>query len=135
MQYTAAHKHSILTHSRAGERGAGFDALARRFAVKGGGAVIKRWYDRWRGDASSLEHKKGAGRPRALSKREVQQHVHAPILRANRAHKAVHYSALLPSVREKTGKEVSSRTVRRYGKEELGARLRRGKKRTADESK
>jgi hypothetical protein len=133
MQYTAAHKHSILTHYRAGVKGAGFDALARRFAVKGGGAVIKRWHDRWRGDAASLEHKKGAGRPRVLSRREVQQHVRTPILRANRAHKAVHYSSLLPSVREVTGKIVSGRTLRRYGKTELGAKQRRGKKRTADE--
>jgi hypothetical protein len=68
-----------------------------------------------------------------LNRREVQQHIRTPILRANRAHKAVHYPTLLPSVRAKTGKQVSIQTLRRYGREELGARQRRGKKRTADE--
>ena len=64
-----------------------------------------------------MQHKAGAGRPRALSKREVQQHVRTPILRANRAHKAVHYSKLLPGVQQKTGKELSLRTLQRYGKD------------------
>ena len=69
-----------------------------------------------------------------MSKKEVAQHVRTPILRANRAHKAVHYSKLLPGVRQRTGKEVSLRTLQRYGKEELGAKQRKGRKRTADES-
>jgi hypothetical protein len=50
-----------------------------------------------------------------LSRREVQQHVRTPILRANRAHRAVHYSKLLPAVLQKTAKELSARTLRRYG--------------------
>jgi transposase len=132
--YTPQHKHTILSHYRAGSRDTSFRALARRFAVQGGDAVILRWYQRWDGTPQSLEHKKGAVRPRVLSKREVQQHVRAPILRANRAHKAVHYPTLLPAVQQKTGKELSLRTLRRYGKEELGVKQRRGKKRTADES-
>jgi len=78
--------------------------------------------------------KKGAGRPHVLSRREVQQHVRAPILRANREHRAVHYPKLHAALVDKTGKEVSVQTVRRIGHEELGARHRRGKKRTADES-
>jgi hypothetical protein len=46
----------------------------------------------------------------------------------------VHYTTLLPAVRAKTGKELSLRTLRRYGKEQL-AKQKRSKKRTADESK
>jgi hypothetical protein len=95
---------------------------------------VQRWHERWDGAATSLQRKAGGGRPRALSRKEVQQHVRAPILRANRAHRAVHYPSLLSSVCEKTGKIVSPRTLRRYGHEELGARQRRGKKRAADES-
>ena len=132
--YTPQHKHDILSHYRVGSRDASFRALARRFAVQGGDAVILRWYQRWDGTPQSLEHKRGAGRPRSLSKKEVQQHVRTPILRANRAHKAVHYPAVAEAVRQKTGREVSLRTVQRYGKEELGAKQRRGKKRTAEES-
>jgi hypothetical protein len=134
LTYTSQHKHTILTHYRAGVRGAGFAALARRFAVQGGDAVILRWYRQWDGTPQSLETKQRSGRRRVLSKREVQQHVRAPILRANRAHKAVHYPALLQSVRQKTGKQIALRTLQDYGKKELGAKQRRGKKRTADES-
>jgi transposase len=133
--YTPQHKHTILSHYRAGVRGAGFAALARRFAVQGGASAIQRWHQRWDGTPQSLQHKKGAGRPRVLSRREVQQHVRAPILRANNAHKAVHYPGLLQSVRTKTGKQIALRTLQNYGKRELRAKHRRGKKRTADESK
>jgi hypothetical protein len=60
--------------------------------------------------------------------------VRAPILAANRAHRAIHYTELLPAVRQKTGTEVSLRSLQRYGKEEHGAKQKRGKKRTAEES-
>lgn len=133
-QFSAEAKQHILLEYRARSPTRSFSSLAARHGVGGGADTVYRWYRRWDGTQRSLEKRERSGRPRVLSKREVQQHVRAPILRANRAHKAVHYSALLPSVREKTGKEVSARTVRRYGKEELGARQRRGKKRTADES-
>ena len=133
MRYTAAHKHSILTHYRAGERGSGFHALARRFAVTGGARLIQLWQQQWDGTPQSLERRAVSGRPRALSSREVQRYVRTPLLRANRAHKVVHYPAVTAAVRAVTGKIVSGRTVRHYGKEELGAKQRRGKKRTADE--
>jgi transposase len=132
-QFTPEQKHSILleyvplsaTHS--------FAALAVRHGVAGGRRTIENWYQRWDRTAASLQRKEGGGRPRVLNSREVQQHVRTPILRANRKHKAVHYPALLHPLQQKTGKEVSLRTVQRYGKKELGARHRRGKKRTADE--
>ena len=77
----------------------------------------------------------GTGSARALSRAEVSRHIRAPILAANRAHRAIHYTDLLPRVRAATGTEVSLRTVRRYGEEELGAKKHRGIKRTAEESK
>ena len=127
-------KHSILLEYIPRSTTHSFAALAARHGVAGGGNTVQIWHQRWDGTAASLQRKEGGGRPRALSRREVQQHVRTPLLRANRAHKAVRYSTLLPTVRVKTGKEVSARTVRRYGKEELGAKQRRGKKRTAEES-
>jgi hypothetical protein len=60
--------------------------------------------------------------------------VRAPILAANRAHRAVHYTQLLPRIQAATGKQLSIQTLRRYGKEELGGRNKQSKKRTADES-
>ena len=132
-QLSADTKHAILlmytprspTHSLA--------ALAARHDIAGGWRTIENWRQQWDGTPQSLQHKQGAGRPRALSSREVQQHVRAPILLANKAHKTVHYPSLLQSVRTKTGKQIALRTLQRYGKEELGVKQRRGKKRTADE--
>ena len=110
-----------------------FAALAHRHAVAGGGRTIQNWFARWDGTAASLQHAKGAGRPRSLTAEEVQRHIITPIRRKNRAHQPVHYSELQPAVEEQMGKQVSSRTIRRYGKEEGGGRVTRGKKRTAEE--
>jgi hypothetical protein len=132
-QLSAEAKHHIVLEYRAHTPNHSFAALAARHSIAGGAQVVCRWHQRWDGTAASLQRKEGGVRPRALNSREVQQHVRTPILRANRAHKAVHYTALLPSVRAKTGKEVSLQTLRRYGKEELEAKQRKGKKRTADE--
>ena len=59
----------------------------------------------------------------------------APILAANRAHRAVHYSDLLLRVREKTGKQIALRTLEKYGEEVLQAKLKISKKCTAAERK
>jgi transposase len=96
--------------------------------------TIWNWQRRWRGTARSLEHKAVSGRPRVLSSRQVQQHVRAPILRANRAHRSVRYTKLLPQVQRATGTQMSLRTLRRYGKEEARGHKTRGVKRTAEES-
>jgi transposase len=101
--FAPQHKHSILTHYRAGVRGAGFDALARRFAVAGGGSLIRAWHQRWDGTPASLQEQPRSGRPRILSTAEVSRHVRAPILAANRAHRAVHYTTLQPAVQAKAG--------------------------------
>jgi len=127
-------KHAILLEYTPRTPGRSFAALATRHDIAGGGEVVRRWHLQWDGTAASLQHKGGAGRPRSLSKAEVSRHVRAPILAANRAHRAVHYTDLVPSIQQKTGKEVSLRSVQRYGKEELGARDKHSKKRTAHES-
>jgi hypothetical protein len=127
-------KHAILCEYSPFSRTHSFAALAARHGVVGGGEVVGRWHQRWDGTPASLQHARGAGRPHVMSEREVQQHVRAPILRANRAHAAVHYPAVATTAQQKTGKQVSLRTVQRYGKEELEARHGRGKKRTAEES-
>ena len=59
--------------------------------------------------------------------------VRAPILAANRAHRAIHYTVLLPRVQAATGKQISIRTLRDYSKQELGGKQKRSKKRTAEE--
>lgn len=133
-QLSGETKHAILLEYQPHSPTHGFAALAARHSIAGGRKTVERWYSSWNGTPASLKHKSGAGRPRVLSKAEVSRHVRAPILAANRAHRAVHYTDLLKSAQQKTGKEVSLRSVQRYGKEELGARDKHSKKRTAQES-
>jgi transposase len=131
----AQYKNFILTRYRPNCRGNGFEALAKQYGVKGGAAAIKYWYDRWDGTPASLVRKPGAGRPPILSSKEVQQHITIPIRKKNRKFKPVHYTDILRPLQEKTGKKVSLRTVRRYGKENGGINSRNTIKRTAHERK
>jgi hypothetical protein len=101
--------------------------------VKGGGRTVQRWHQQWDGTPTSLQHKNGAGRPRTLSIRDVQQYIRAPILAANRQHRAVHYPPLHQSLLHQAGKNVSLRTVQRVGKQQAGVRQKTTRKRTADE--
>ena len=70
-----------------------------------------------------------------MSKSEVSRHIRAPILAANRSHRAIHYPQVHQSFEQRTGKRISLRTLQRYGKVELGIKQKHTKKRTADESK
>jgi transposase len=132
-QFTPEQKHEILLEYSPRTTTHNFAALAHRHAVAGGGRTIQNWFARWDGSAASLQHAKGAGRPRSLTTEEVQRHITAPIRRKNRAHVPIHYSELQPALQQRTGKQVSSRTIRRYGKEEAGGCCKHGKKRTAEE--
>ena len=96
---------------------------------------MQRWHARWDGTPASLKRKEGTGKAPLLSRAEISRHVRAPVLAANRAHRAISYPELLPEVQRKTGKQLSLRTLQRTGKEVLRARSKRTKKRTADESK
>jgi len=133
-QFTPEQKHEVLLEYSPSSPTHSFSALARRHAVKGGARTVQRWHARWNRTPASLQHKAVSGRPRILSRAQVSRHVRVPILAANRAHRAVSYSSLLPTVRQKTGKQPSLRTLQNYGKEELGGKKKHTKKRTADES-
>jgi hypothetical protein len=111
-----------------------FATLAARHGIKGGADVVRHWHDRWDGTPASLKRKEGTGKAPLLSRAEVSRHVRAPILAANHAHRASSYPDLLPRVQRKTGKQIALRTLRDYGKQQLGARTKHTKKRTADES-
>jgi transposase len=134
-QFTPEQKHEILLEYQPRSSTHSFPALARRHAVAGGERTIKNWFAQWKHTIASLQHKRGAGRPRILTHAEVQRYIATPIRRKNRLHQPVHYTDLQSTVEEQTDKQVSPRTIRRYGKEELGGRLKHGKKRTVEECK
>lgn len=131
---SAEAKHHILLEYTPRDTSRSFSALARRHAVRGGERTIRRWHQRWNGTLHSLERKDGSGKARILTAAEVNRHVRAPILAANRSHRAIHYTDLLPEVQRKTGKKISLRSLQQYGKEELAIKQRHTKKRTAGES-
>jgi len=136
-QLPASTKHAILLEYTPHSTTHGFAALAARHSTIGGRKTLERWYARWDHTAASLEHKSVAGRPRILTPSEVSRQVRAPIQAANRASTAVHYTDLLPKVQQqqKTGKEVTLRTLQRHGQEQqqLRAKKKTTKKRTVQQ--
>ena len=126
-------KHDILKQYLPHSRDNSFAALARRYNIKGGKGTIQRWYARWNGSPGSLEQRAGAGRPRLLSAAQIRDTIALPIRNRNRAHRAIHYTELLPTVRERTGTTVSLPTIQRYGKEIVRARDRSTRSQTAAE--
>jgi len=133
-QLSSETKHAILLEYQPHSTTHNFTALATRHAIKGGRKTIARWHQRWDGSAASLEHKQVAGRPSALSAVEVSRYIRAPVLGANRTHRAIHYPEVQQSIREKTGKQMALRTVQQYGEKQLKIKDKHCKKRTAQES-
>jgi transposase len=131
--FSAEQKHYILTQYSPRDRSRSFSAVASRFGVPGGKSTVQRWYKQWNGNMESLKHKKGQGRPSILNRNERTRLIIQPILRKNRAHTPVHYSDLLQSVQQKSGKKVALRTIQAYGNKHGGIKQKRTKKKTADE--
>jgi hypothetical protein len=127
-------KHTILLEYQPRSPTHSFVALAQRHGIAGGEWMVRNWHSRWDGTSQSLEERPRTGRPRILSRAQISRHIRAPILAANRAHRAIHYTTLLPTVRQKTGGTISLRTLQRYGKQELHVKDKHSKKRTAQES-
>ncbi len=132
-QFSPEVKHSILLEYRPHSPTHGLAALAARHGVAGGKSVLHGWLQRWDGTPASLQHKPVRGRPRKLNTAQVTRHVRTRIVAANRRGEAIHYPDLLPVVQQATGSDLSPRTLRRYGHDQLGASQKRGRKRTAEE--
>jgi hypothetical protein len=131
---TAQHAHDILIHCDTRRPDQTEVDVAALHGATVGRTTIWEWRQRWDGSAQSLERHEGTGATSILTPSEVSRHVRAPILAANRAHRAVSYTKLLPEVRRKTGKSISTRTIRRIGKEQLEVKANHTHKRTRQES-
>lgn len=134
-QLTPEVKHSILTHYTSPLNRDTLPAILSLHDVKASRRAVEKWRLQWNGSVASLQHNKGAGRPRVLSEAQVRRHIAAPIRNSNRAGRPIHYTQLLPSVQAATHTNVSLQTVQRYGKQDCNAKNIRGRKRTVDESK
>lgn len=89
--------------------------------------------EQWNGTITSLQHKKGAGRPRLLSSTQVNNYIRMPIKNKGRVHLDLHYTQLLPVVRQKSGTQVSLRTLQYYGQRDVKGKEKHTIKRTSIE--
>lgn len=132
-QLTAQQKHDILVHCESRRPGESEVDVARLHGTTISARTIARWRKRWDRTPSSLEHAPVSGRPHILTPSEISRHVRAPILAANRAHRAISYTKLLPEVQRKTGKKIALRTLQQVGHEHLDAKFKHRIKRTREE--
>jgi hypothetical protein len=130
---TAQQKHDILLHCDSRRSDQTEQDVAALHGVTIGRTTLWEWRQRWKGTPQSLDREPVSGRPRILTPLEVSRHVRAPILAANRAHRAISYTKLLPEVHRKTGKKIALRTLQRTGKEQLGVKFKHRIKRTREE--
>jgi hypothetical protein len=134
-QLTPQQKHDILRLYLSSDHKYNKKSLSEQYNIKGGRMTISRWLQQWDGTPESLERREGSGRHTILTSDEVNDYIRTPIRNKNRSFKPIHYPQLHSTILQKTEKQVSLRTVQRYGKEQLGVKQIRTKKRTAQERK
>ena len=128
-------KHHILRQYQPRSKNLNFRSLADEYDIPGGESTIRKWYRKWDGTATSLDRKPGSGCPRLLNREQVKEFIQQPIKKKRRSHEAIHYTDLMPSIQENLEIPITLRTVRRYGRRDLGVRMKATTKRTAHESK
>jgi hypothetical protein len=133
--YSDEFKQEVLSHYHKRQHGSGFDALATRFQIAGGGRTINRWYNQWDGTIAPLQQHQRAGRPSILQPADIKQHIGTTVRFYNRNHQSIHYPDLLGPVRAATHTSLSLRTLQRYGKQTLHIKNKSTKKRTQQECK
>lgn len=114
-QYSSSFKHEVLQEYRPGVFGSGFKSLAKRVKVNGGHKLIRRWYHLWDGTVQSLDREPAGGRPRVLTENEVKHHILDFVESMNDAQKPVNYRIVRTNVQHSLDRNVSLRTIQRYG--------------------
>jgi hypothetical protein len=107
--------HHILQQYKPRVRGCGFDALATRYKIKGGGRLVKYWYDKWDGTEFSLIKHSGGDRRSILTPEEKKKHIYDFTSKKAKL-EAPTYLEVKSNVEKKTGKRPSLATVKRDGK-------------------
>ena len=134
MSHTSAQqKHDILVHCESRRGGETEVEVADLHGVVVNRKTLYRWRSRWNRTPQSLERREGSGATPILTSLEISGHIRAPILAANRSHRAIHYTDLLKKIQEKTGKSISIRTIRRIGQQQLRIQQKHTQKRTRQE--
>lgn len=127
--YTPQFKHHVLTTYVESRPRPSLRSLARRFNIKGGDKCIRSWLSDWDGTVQSLERKAGQGRHRILNTTQVKQLITTPIITSNRLPEPIHYQSLYHTIPRKMHRQISPRTIRRYGHDEGRINIKRTIKR------
>lgn len=127
--YDTSFKEHVVAYYSRNHQSTTFDAVATLFDIRGGGRTVQRWFKR----RHSLETRPRSGRPTILNAQQMNDHILTPIRRSNRTSTAARYTDLLPTVRARTGTNVSLSTIQRYGHNRLGIKKKKTSKRTVQE--
>ncbi|CAF3402309.1 unnamed protein product [Rotaria sp. Silwood2] len=115
--YTSQFKHKVLEEYDRGISGCGFKSLAKRFKITGGHKLIMSWYSRWDGTGDSLDQRPRGHRTRTMTQQEVENYILDFVKSMNNQRIPVNYKKVQAYVESSLKREVSIRTIRRYGKE------------------
>ena len=120
MKYSKAFKELVVSEYQPGVRGKGFAALATRFKISK--SVIEDWWKLWNKGGRTMEafeSAAGGDRRSLLTEREKERYILDFVSHNNAKGVPVDYKDVHQNVIKHTKKEVSERTIRRIGKEEL----------------
>ena len=117
--YPPAFKHKVLCEYQPNTYGCGFEALAKKYSIKGSHHCIQRWYEQWDHTVESLHELPHTGRKRKLSHQQSKQLILTPVRQALRKKQKIDYNDIhtnITAIPEHS--DISLRTVRRYGKQD-----------------
>jgi hypothetical protein len=107
----------VLEEYRRRISGSGFKSLAKRCKIKGGHKLIMSWYRRLDGTVDSLNSKSRGHRARAMTQQEITDYILEFVKSMNEKRAHVNYRMVQANVKSTLKRDVSIRTIRRYGKE------------------
>jgi transposase len=98
------------------KRGSGYQAIANLYELPSPN-LVKYWVEKYKETKGEMKNRAGGNRKRKLDDEECEEHVRKFVVQNNRDGIAVTYKDVQNNVKKRTRKDVSLRTVQRYGKE------------------
>jgi hypothetical protein len=114
-EYSAHTKHNILREYKRGVHGCGFQALASKHHIQGGGSAVRYWYSQWDGTVASLDKRTTSHKRRKLNDNEVETHIRGYVQSMNEGGDQVIYKDVKENVEQETGQPIAYSTLARYG--------------------
>lgn len=122
--HTVDFKLRVISEYQPGVRGHGFAAVAERFGVEHK-SVVRKWVSQYNGTKESLTKQTRPNNKRKMTLEESEEHINKFVAKKNKAGEAVDYGMVKKEVKEQLDKDVSLRTLQRYGHEDHGLTYKR----------